>query len=492
MSEKLFTVKMNNFKQALGDNPDVIMRRFLVGGKKSAAIFFIEGLVNKEIMAKNIIEPLLDESAGRADSLESLEKKIISVSNVKKESDLATLIDNFFAGLVIVFFDGYQKALVIDIIQWEQRGISEPKTDVVVRGPREGFCETLRINMTLLRRKIHHPGLTFEIQKYGRYSNTEVAVVYIKGIVNRDVLRKLNKRLKRIDIDAILDSAYIEQLVRDHPISPFPTISSTEKPDIVAARLLEGRVGILVDGTPIALVVPMLFVEGFQVSEDYYDNFYYTSFMRIIRYTSFFVTVLLPGFFIAITSYHQNLIPDKLLITMIAAEKNTPFSIGLGVFIMGMTYELLREAGLRLPKPMGQAVSIVGAIVLGDAAVSAGLISASVLIIVAVTVVASFVNIPFFGTDTILRLIFLFAGWSMGSLGVLIVFIFVVIYLASMKSFGIPYLSPILPVDFSGLKDTVVRAPIWSMENRPKGLSKNRRRIAPWSKPFWQQDQEED
>ncbi|MEG2213315.1 MAG: spore germination protein, partial [Clostridiales bacterium] len=303
------------------------------------------------------------------------------------------------------------------------------------------------------------------------------------SIVNRNVLRELKRRLKRIDIDGILDSGYIEQLIQDTPFSLFPTIGITEKPDIAAARILEGRVAVLIDGSPIALTVPMFFAEGLQSSEDYFTRFYYASWIRMIRVLAFLINIWLPGLFVAVVTWHQQIIPVRLFLSMAAAEANTPFAVGLAMLLILVAYEVLREAGVRLPKPAGQAISIVGAIIMGDAAISAGLISAPVLIILSLTVTASFVTVIFVEASSLLRLIFLVAGWCMGLFGILIATLITGIYLCSLNSFGLPYFAPFAPLNVQGLKDVVVRFPLWTLKFRPQGLSRNRRRMGRDIKP---------
>ncbi|MGI5891614.1 MAG: spore germination protein [Bacillota bacterium] len=472
--EKIIT----DMQEKLGDSPDIILRRFKVAGKIDAALFFIEGLVDKQIMAENVLEPLITADPHDAKDIDRLEKSVITTGNAKRENDIDKVAIAILAGIIAIFVNGSKEAILVDIIKWERKGISEPQTDVVVRGPREGFTETLRINMALLRRKVHHHDLNFEVKKIGRYSNTDIAIVYINSIVNKDVLEEVRQRLSKIDIDAVLESGYIEQLIEDHPYSIFPTIGNTEKPDVFAAKILEGRVGILVDGTPIGLTIPMLFIESFQSPEDAYSRFYYVTKNRLVRYTAFFVSCLLPALFVAVTDYHKQFIPSKLLHTMTAGQEDTPFSTGISVLVMILTYELLREAGVRLPRPIGQTVSIVGAIVMGDAAVSAGLISAPVLIVVAAAVIASFVTVPLIGADSYLRLYFILAGWTLGGFGLVVAVLIVMLYLSSMRTFGVPYLSPMAPLNFRELGDSFIRLPLWALIRRPQVLSLNRRRMS--------------
>jgi len=260
--------------------------------------------------------------------------------------------------------------------------VEEPDTEAVVRGPREGFTENLKTNTALLRRKIKNPNLRFELIKLGNQTNTNVCITYIKGICNEKFVTEARKRLKHIKTDSILESGYIEAFIEDAPYSPFATVANSEKPDVTAAKILEGRLAVLVDGTPIALTVPYLFMEGFQSSEDYYSRPYYVTLVRWIRFLAFFITVYLPSLYVAATTFHQELIPTPLLVTMIAAKEGTPFPAFVEALLMGLIFEILREAGVRMPRPIGQAVSIVGALVIGEASVSAGLIGAPMVIIV--------------------------------------------------------------------------------------------------------------
>ena len=473
-----FDRNYHDIKNRLPEGPDIVIRSFLISGLQKAVLFYIDNLVDKAIIGEHIIKPMVKYHTEKILSAEEISENVIQTGGVTPEEDRDKLLDAILGGLAVLIIEHSSIGFIIDVIRGDARSIAEPATDVVIRGPREGFIEILQINLSLLRRKIHHPDLVFEIQKIGRYSNTQVALVYISSIVNKDVLSELKRRLKKIDIDGILESGYIEELITDNPFSPFPQIGSTEKPDIVAAKILEGRVALMVDGTPIALTVPMLFVEGFQSSEDYYANYYYASIIRIIRYLAFFISTLLPALYVAIVNYHQELIPMRLLLTMAAAEENMPFSPAMGVMIMGVVYEILKESGVRLPRPVGQAISIVGALVMGQAAVSAGLISSPVLIVVAITVIASFVTVPLVGIATVFRIIFFFSAWALGFFGILAALLFTLLYLASLRSFGVPYFAPVAPLFPKELGDVFLRLPIWLLQKRPKELSKNRRRMS--------------
>ncbi len=475
-------------KETLAEGLDVVVRRFKLGNGQLAVAFYIDGLVNKEVMGLDFFAPLSAADRDGRWSIEEIKDRLLNVGDIKCTDDFALIVDLVLQGLTALFVEGETYALVMEMIKWQQRSIDEPNTDNVIRGPREGFVETLRINVSMMRRKIHHKDFVAETMRVGRYSNTDICLVYISSIVNNDVLAELKRRLKKIDIDAILDSGGVEQLIEDKPYSFFPTIGITEKPDITAAKILEGRVALIVDGSPIVLTVPMLFVEGLQSPEDYYSRFYFASFMRILRVIALFLSLFFPAIYIAVVGYHQQMIPISLLQTMLASEATTPFSTGLSVLLISIIYELLRESSVRLPKAVGQAVSIVGAIVLGQAAVSAGLISAPVLIVLAVTVTSSFCTVAFTDATTILRLIFIIFGWTLGLFGVLMGMFILVAYLCSVRTFGVSYLSPISPFNRQGIKDTALRFPLWELSRRPYDLSLNRRRMGNMQPPFGQEE----
>ncbi len=466
-------------KGQMAEGLDIIYREFRLGNGQKAFAFFLEGLVNRDILDRDLFRPLMLAQDKGFYQIEELAEQILPAASVKTCPDLDTLIEGALQGLTVLIVDGNSLGLHVEAVGWQQRGINEPSTDIVIRGPREGFVETMRINIAMMRRKIHHPSLTVETMRLGRLSKTDLAIIYIDGVVNKSVLKEAKRRLAKIDIDGILDSGYIEQLIQDTPYSAFPTIGITEKPDIAAARILEGRLMLIIDGSPVALTMPMFFIEGLQSPEDYYTRFFYASFIRLIRGLALIIALLLPGSYIAVASYHQQLIPVNLMFSMLSAEANTPFSAGTSIVLISLAYEILREAGVRLPRPAGQAVSIVGAIIMGDAAVSAGLISAPILIVLAITVISSYIAANLVDAVTILRLAFIALGWSLGMFGILFGIITLMMYLSSLRSFGIPYFSPFAPLATSGLQDSFVRFPLFKMIKRPTFLSKNRQRMSP-------------
>jgi spore germination protein KA len=398
---------------------------------------------------------------------------MLSVGNIEDVFNIDQIIESCLSGDAVLIIQGCTKALAINTKAWASRSIEEPKTEAVVRGPREGFTETITTNMTMLRRKIKSPNLVFEAMRIGRETRTNVCIAYLKDIVNAELVTEIKERLNRIDTDAILESGYIEQYIEDEPLSIFPTIGNSEKPDSAAAKILEGRVAIIIDGTPFVLIVPMLFIEGFQNSEDYYSRTIFSNFMRLLRYLAFFISILAPAFYVMLSVFHQELIPTTLLFTMAANREGVPFPAVMEAELMLITFEILREAGVRLPRPVGQAVSIVGALVIGEAAVSAGLVGGLMVIVTAITAVSSFVVPVYTDVGSILRMVTLFMVAFLGIFGLAITFLGVLIHLASIRSFGTPYLSPLAPLSKGDIKDSFIRMPLWKMKTRPRLIGMN-------------------
>lgn len=461
----------------IGHNSDFICRRIKIGLDKQidVAIVYIEGLVNKATVNEDILKPLMKDtkdiySLEKADlnTFDFIYTNILTSGEVKCTDNLDNIIDSVLTGETAVLINKSNRTLIIGTKGWESRGVQPPKTEVVVRGPRESFTETIRTNTALLRRKIHNPNLVIESMKLGKLTKTDICIAYIKGIVNDKLIEEIKRRLNDIKTDSILESGYIEEFIEDAPFSPFSTIANTERPDVAVAKILEGRAAIFVDGTPFVLTVPMLFVESLQVSEDYYSRPYYTTIIRWLRIISLLLTILLPAVYVALTTYHQEIIPTPLLITMIAAHEGTPFPAFIAALFIGIVYEILREAGVRLPRPVGQAVSIVGALVIGESAVSAGLISAPMVIMVALTAISSFVVSAQADVASILRIFLLFLAGTLGAFGITMGLLIILIHLTTLRSFGVPYFSPLAPLSPRDLKDVIIRSPLWAVFTRPR------------------------
>lgn len=463
-------------KDILGNSTDIIYREFYFGENSQVhgALIFLEGLSNKQLINDNIMKPLMYDlklwnvSKSLSKNLDYIENTMVSAGNVKRISYINEIIDACLSGDTIFLMESCNEAIDIHSKAWEGRGIEEPKTEAVVRGPREGFTETMATNMALIRRKIKNPNLAFETMQIGKQTNTSVCLIYLKGVVNLKLVAEVKNRLRKINTDAILESGYIEQFIEDDSSSIFPTIGNSEKPDTAAAKILEGRVCILVDGTPFALTVPMLFVEGFQSAEDYYSRPFFASMLRVLRFICFEITVLAPATYVMLATFHQELIPTTLLFTMAAGREGVPFPAIMEAGLMVITFEILREAGVRLPRPVGQAVSIVGALVIGEAAVSAGLVGGLLVIVVALTAVSSFVVPVYTDVCAILRIVYLILAGTLGIFGVGVGMLAILVHIVSLRSFGSPYLSPLAPLTDEDIKDSFFRAPLWKMNTRPR------------------------
>lgn len=482
-------------KEIFKDCSDIIYREFLLAQREDIrlALVYADGLVDKNQLSEQIMRALtLDLPAAapgadisKARAYHLIKERSLCVHQVKETDRLEDVIEAVLSGDTVLLVDGHATAIINGARGWESRKVSEPETEVAVRGPRESFVETLRTNTALIRRKIKNPNLKIETLKLGQVTKTDVTVVYIKGIANDKLVEEVKSRLKRIDIDAVLESGYIEELIEDNPWSPFPQVNHTERPDRLASRLLEGRVGILVDGTPFALSVPNVFVEYLHATEDYYERFPIASAIRLIRFMAMLLSLIAPSLYIAITTFHQEMLPTALLLSIAAQREAVPFPTFVEVLLMEVAFEILREAGVRLPRQVGQAVSIVGALIIGEASVRAGLVAPATVIVVALTGISSFV---FFYSASIatrmLRFPVMVLSATLGLFGLISGIIIIVVHLCALRSFGTPYLSPVAPLSTGDMKDTVIRAPWWGMSSRPRLIGwKNLQRLERGQKP---------
>jgi spore germination protein KA len=330
-------------------------------------------------------------------------------------------------------------------------------------------------NISILRRKVRSSKLNFEMITLGQRTRLDVCIVYLKGVTSDSLVGEIKQRLKRINTDAILDSGQLEEFIKDAPLSPFSTIAYSERPDVTAAKILEGRATILIEGSPVALTAPMFFIERFQNPDDYNFNYYYATLLRLVRFLAYILTVLSPAFYVALISYHPELIPTPLLITMAAAAEGTPFPAVVEALAMGIIVEILRESGHWMPGASGPIVTVLGLLVIGQALVTSGLVGAPFVIVVAVTLVTSFLVPTQEDVNPILRLFFVFLSGFLGLYGLMLGFIIVFTHLAFLRSFGVPYLSPLTPWNPHDMKDVFIRAPWWAMRRRPTLISQEDR-----------------
>jgi spore germination protein KA len=470
-------------KQALGNSTDLIIRELRGGpaGHLKIAVIYTDGLADDKLITNFILEsftidakeiPAAPEAQLEHNPIAYL-KNLVNLGDIREATDLDDVVITVLSGDTAILVDGEDTGILADTRGWRDRGVTEPSSQTVVRGPREGFSETLRTNTALIRRKIKDSNLWMETMRIGRVTKTDVSIMFINGIANEKVVQEVRTRLQRIDIDGILESGNIEELIQDVTYTPFPTMFHTERPDAVAGGLLEGRVAILVDGTPFVLTVPALFAQFFQASEDYYQHSDFSSILRILRYVSFFIALVAPSVYIAITTFHQEVLPSPLLLGLAAQREGVPFPAFIEALVMEITFEILREAGVRMPRSIGQSISIVGTLVIGQAAVEAGLVSPAMVIIVSITAIANFVFPAFNMAITIRLLRFPLMGLaaSFGLYGITIGLIAIVLHLCSLRSFGVPYMSPFGPFVAADQKDAILRFPIWGNQTRPRFIS---------------------
>lgn len=463
-------------EEAFKKSGDVTFYEFATFSGVKVLIVYIDVLVNKNLLGRDVINSFIMKSKELQPKTlldAKILKNLIAAANVAETKTMSAIIDDILNGNTVMFVDGVDTALIIDSKGWEKRAVAEPDTESVIRGPREGFIENIRTNISLLRRKIKNPNLVFENISLGKQTKTNVAIAYIDGVVNQAVLGEVRRRLNKIDTDSILETGYIEQFIEDSPFSPLATIANTQKPDILAAKILEGRVAIFCDGTPHVLTVPHLFIETLQTSEDYYMRPFIAFAWRIIRILSLFISILVPGLYVALQTFHQEMIPTILLLRMAGSISDIPFPAGAEMLIMLVFYELLRESGIRLPRAVGSAISIVGALIVGESAVNAGLVSGPVVIVTAITGVAGFIVPALSEAIVIYRFLFLIAGSVMGLYGVVCGLFFAIMHAVSLRSFGVPYTSPLAPSDQAVLKDFIFRFPLWAMKKRPVAIEKD-------------------
>lgn len=465
---------MEYLKEQLGDDINLIYRSFRIGKEngRKALLVTVRGMIEKKEVNESILKPLMEIHIDMLNQslINYIKESVISVIDIDIAENMSEVISQLVSGKIILFLEWEKKALIIGAPGWKERTIEEPITEAVVRGPREGFVESIETNMIMVRKRIRHPDLRFKTVTLGTKTHTRVVISYIEGIANQEIVEEVKRRLENINTDFLYDSGLVEEYIEDAPFSIFPTVGITEKPDIAVSRILEGRVAIFVDNTPVILTVPQLLINPFQKSDDYYSRPFYVSLIRLIRVLAFLTATMLPGVAIALMNFHTELIPTPLLISLVESREGVPFPLVYEVLFILLMYEWLREAGIRMPRPIGQAVNIIGAVILGETAVTAGFVGAPMVIIIAIAAIASFIIPFFYDTIAILRLLFIIASSLFGFYGLLVLGMVIVTHLASLRSFGIPYTAPLFPLTFKDLTDSIIRLPIWMLLSRPKVL----------------------
>lgn len=474
----------SNIKQIemlFSDCGDIVKREVSIDAERNFRIYgvYTDGLINRDILENYLLSRVFDYKnlSGEIDEDTCSPTKIVmqhfsATFDVKEVDKMDDMVKAVLSGDSAIFVEGSSKGLVIATRSWPARGVSEPATENVVRGPREGFTETIRFNTVLVRRRIRDTKLKFKMISYGTRSRTDVAIVYIEDIVEPDLVKEVETRLDKYVIDAILDSGYIEQLIEDSWKSPFPQTQATERPDKFAASLLEGKVGILVDTSPFGIIVPATLNAFYQASEDYYQRWQIMSFTRILRYIVSLFSFALPGLYIAILNFQPAILPTPFAISIAASREGITFSTVTEIIVLELIFELFREAGIRAPGAIGHVIALVGGLVIGQAAVDANIISPMIIIIIACTAICTFA-IPDYSLASAFRLVrylFIVLSAIFGVYGFLISMLLVLAHLSSLESFNIPYLAPYNISDQNGardLKDTILRFPTFMQTTRP-------------------------
>lgn len=459
-------------------NADVNSRSFYVGGDTSlkGQAIYLNGVIDNESLNQHILRPLMESSeskepiaAGDKKLVDLLTCTSIMVGQVKQSSSFSALVNTIYDGLVVLLFDGSPVAVFIDIHTRQRRPIEEPPGERTTRGPREGFVETLDINLSLLRTRLRDPRLVIQKTMVGRRTRTPVAIAYMEDIADPAMVDSIRERIDRIDVDGISATGYIEQLIEDHPYSPFPQVWNSERPDKLVMNLLEGRIVIMAEGTPLALVVPSVFLEYFQASEDYYERTLVSNYIRYMRYIAFFIAVSFPALYVALVSFHPELLPAKLAITLAQARKQVPFPVAVETLLEEAIMQLVIESGLRLPGSVGQTVGVVAGIIIGQAAISAKLATPGIIIVIAMSTICTFA-LPSSGLVLAVRLLripMILMAACFGLFGFSLGWLLIITHLTGLNSFGVPYLAPLAPMRGDDFKDTLYRTFLWKMNKRP-------------------------
>ncbi|BAH07506.1 spore germination protein [Clostridium kluyveri] len=470
--------KINSILESCGNSQQVIVRRFSIGKDTplDAALIYKDGLVNQDIINRDILNPLMhkvNEDLSKAQSInQEICNKYISMSKIVIQTDINMAIKDIRRGKTAVLVHKEDTFIVADTQGTKHRNISEPMDEIGIRGSKEGFIEDIEINLSLIKKGLKDKNLIIEPFIIGRRSQKDVALIYIKDIADKDLIEDTRNKLLSIDVDTFTSAGMLEQYIENHPYSVFPQAHASQRPDVVQQNLSEGRIAILMDGTPFALTIPALFMEFFQAVEDYSQRTLLSNFNRILRVFGTFIVILLPSIYLDLIRFNSELIPIKFIIPIVQSRRGIALPPLLEILSMYVVIELLREGGLRLPTKIGQTLSVVGGFIIGSAALEAKLVSPATLVVVGVATIGTFI-IPNYDMSSSIRLIgfpFLFLTNFLGAVGLIAGWYFLFIHLLSLDSFGVPY----MPLDkYGDFKDTFIRVPLWKMNNRPEGIPNN-------------------
>jgi spore germination protein KA len=456
LKENIFKIK-----ESLGNTSDLSIRELEFNGQLISFVF-LNTLVDRNVLETKVIQQLINEPGGSIINT-------VSIKEIHKTESFQALINGIVQGKSVMLFEHESYAFLLDTTSFQKRDITEPISEQVIRGPHDGFIENLDGNLSMIRERVKSRNLVVKMSVLGRESDTRVAVLYISTIANEELIKEVERRISYIDVDIVQSPGQLEEYIEDTSLSPFPQILNTERPDRVANNLIDGRVAVLTDCSPSALVMPITFFSFYQTPDDYNSRWYLGSFLRLIRLMSFFISLTLPAIYISIVSFHYEIIPIDLIFNVKGSLEYVPFPPLIEAMIMQFTLELLREASIRLPSPIAQTIGVVGGLVIGTAVVEANLVSNSMIVVVALTAIASFV-VPISEMGTSVRLLgfpIMIAASLLGLVGIAFSLMIIVVHLCKLESFGSPYFAPFAPFRLKDFKDTIIRLPLWKMNARP-------------------------
>ena len=466
---------LNKVKQTLHFSTDFKVREVQFFDTQ-LFIVYIAPLTDNNLLNESVIKPLVEfDEAIDGEVCTFIQEQVLANNEVKVQEDINQFVTEILKGRAGIIIDKSEKLLTCDVEKIVVRPIQEPPSSAVIKGPREGFNESIKYNLSLIRKKLPTPNLVIDTYSVGKYTTTQVAIVYLQDIADKNVVKEIERRISKIDIDGVVDSYYISAYLQSKPNSMFKQVGDTEKPDILVSKMLEGRVGIIVDGSPIVLTLPFILIEDLQESDDYYSQPVKVTFLRILRLIGVVLAVLLPGTYVAIQLYHYKILPTEFLITIMDTTQGIPFTPFTEVLFIVLLFEILYEANLHMPQYMGMALSIVGALILGETAVNAGLVSPPAVMIVALSGLTFYVVPNQASQFSLLRILYVFVGATLGLFGILAFTVFVVSYLSSFDSYESAYLAPSAPYIKGDMKDFLVKVPLDKMKTRPKSIANNKR-----------------
>lgn len=474
-------INIQNIKQkfSLPKNQDIVIRNLKIGRKLSACLVFVEGMIDKQLINISLLPRLMSEDIlcdmkKKENAVDFLMENVIAVHDICKKTKYSDIIKQVLNGVTALLVEGCNECILIETRGYEKRAVESPKTETVIKGSQEAFTENLRTNVTMVRRIVKNEHLVTEMLSVGKTNGANCAVLYLEGVANPEIVSELMKRINAVDADFILSEGMLEQFIEDDSFMMLPQVLSTERPDRTASFLINGQVVMITDGTPFAMAVPVNFFQLFHTSEETNVRWMYGAFLRAIRLFGFFCAMFLPGLYCAVVLFHPEMIPTELLSSITRARESVPFPTVLEILIMEFSFELIREAGIRVASIIGQTLGIVGALILGQTAVAAGLVSPLLVIVVAITALGSF-SIPNYSlaiATRIIRFIFILTGSAFGFYGVSLVLFLLVCVACGMKSFGVPYLAPVAPkINSDG--GIALKKPIWISKNRPDEMNTN-------------------